>query len=76
VPRLLELAVDREELEETHEEGHHLAEKTMVDLTRIGFHPRRVNVNVEELARWCATKNRPLDGSARSEYASHQLSEV
>jgi hypothetical protein len=75
-PRLLELAVDREELEDTHEEWLRLAEKAMFDLRRVGFHPRKVNVNVEELAKWCATKSRPLDGSARSGYVSHQLSGV
>lgn len=72
-PRLLELAVDREELEDTHDAWLRLAGKAMFDLRRVGYSPRKVNVDIEELAEWCAAQNRPLDGSARSEYVAHQL---
>ena len=46
----------------------------MFDLRRAGVNPKRVDVDIEELAKWCAAQNRPLDGSARATYVSHQLS--
>jgi hypothetical protein len=46
--RLLAVSVDRDSLEESHEEWLRLAEKAMFDLKRTGISPRKVTIDVEE----------------------------
>ena len=67
--RLLDVSVDRDSLETNHESWLRLAEKAMFDLKRAGITPRVVPVDVEKLVAWCTEQNRPVDGSARAEYA-------
>ena len=72
---LRSLAVDVENLEHTHPEWEALAYKTMRDLARQGITARKVDVDVNELQAWCISKNRPLDGPARAQYAALRLPE-
>ena len=75
-PELLDLFacnVDADKLEETHAESVAVAEKTIKDLARKGITARKVAVDVHDLKEWCALQERPLDGSARAEYALANL---
>ena len=72
-PLLRSLANDANELEQTHEEWVRIAEKIIEDLAREGVSVRKVDVDVNELHAWCAAHNRPLDASARAEYAAARL---
>jgi hypothetical protein len=73
--RLLELANDRDDLEDTYEEWQATAEKMMVQLSRPGVLPRKVHINVEELAVWCKAHNRPVDGAARTIFVADKVEE-
>jgi hypothetical protein len=70
---LRSLAVDADELEETYEEWVAIAEKAIRDLARQGIFARKVDVDVNELQIWCSEQKRPLDSSARAQYAATKL---
>ena len=73
--RLLEVAKDRDNLEDTYEEWEANAERGLGRLTRPGFVPKKIDIDIEELIRWCKLKNRPVDGAARSIFAADRLQE-
>ena len=70
---LRSLSTDADELEKTYEEWVAIAEKTVQDLTRQGVLVRKVDVDVNELQVWCSAQKRPLDSSARAQYAAAHL---
>ena len=70
---LRSLSTDADELEKTHEEWVAIAEKTVQDLARQGVFARKVDVDVNELQAWCSAQKRPLDSSARAQYAAAHL---
>jgi hypothetical protein len=67
--RLLEVSVDRDSLEKTHDEWLCLAEKAMFDFKRTGISPQKVYIDIEELIAWCKVKKRPVNAAARAEFA-------
>lgn len=71
--RLLEIADDRNNLEDTYEEWKANAERSLRRLTRPGFVPQKVDIDVEELIRWCKLKKRPVNGAARSIFTAEKL---
>lgn len=73
---LRSLATDADILEQTHKEWVALAEKTIRDLAREGVTARKVPVDVNDLVEWCATQRRPLNASARAQYALAKLSDA
>ena len=73
--RLLELANDRDNLEDTFEEWQATAEKMMVQLSRPGVLPRKVHIDVDELVSWCKSNNRPVDGAARTVFVADKVTE-
>jgi len=72
---LRSLSIDADELEETYE-WVAIAEKTVQDLTRQGVLARKVDVDVNELQVWCSAQKRPLDSSARAQYAAAHLPDL
>ncbi len=73
--RLLEISSDRDELEDTYDEWVAMAEKRVKELGQHGYMHRKVDVDVEELVSWCNTQNRPVDGTARTEFVILKLRE-
>ena len=73
--RLREISSDADNLEDTYEEWKSSAENALITLSASGAIARKVAVDVEELLRWCNSKNRPVDGAARSEFAWEKLKE-
>ena len=70
---LLQIAADREVLEDTYEEWKVTAEESLKKFAMPGYHLRKVDIDVEELLGWCNVHNRPVDGAARSEFAADKL---
>ena len=68
--RLRDLAVDSDMLEETYAEWRTVYESAVRKLAASGLAPEPVEVSVEELKAWCIARKRPLDASARAEFAS------
>jgi hypothetical protein len=73
--RLLEIAEDRNNIEDTYEEWEANAEVGFRRLSRPGFVPQKIDIDVEELICWCKLKKRPVDGAARSIFAAEKLRE-
>jgi hypothetical protein len=71
--RLLELANDRDSLEETYEDWQASAEKMMVKLSKPGVLPRKVHIDVEELVAWWKANNRPIDGASRTMFVADKV---
>ena len=57
-PRLLEVSVDRSELERTYDEWQAMAKKGLAELARAGVWARKVDVDVDELVEWCRSEGR------------------
>src|SRR5881628_1589568 len=70
---LRSLAADADKLEQTHAEWETTAEKAIRDLARQGVSARKVPVDVNDLQEWCSVRQRPLDASARAQYALANL---
>lgn len=73
-PRLREVSADADLLELTHAEWLIHATRTLKRLRKTGIDARKVPVDVEKLLEWCEGKHRPVDGSARADYAARTLS--
>ena len=73
--RLLQIATDREVLEDTYEEWKAIAEKSLKKFAMLGYHLRKVDIDVEELLGWCKVHNLSVDGAARSKFAAEKLRE-
>ena len=71
--RLREVASDRGELEETHEEWLAMMKRTLRSLREAGIRYQLVEIDVEELVSWCKRKGLPVNGSSRAEYATRLL---
>jgi len=71
---LRQLAADPENLEETYAEWTKVYENGIRQLRTSGLVPERVEIDVEELRAWCAAQKCPLDGNARSAFATEILS--
>lgn len=73
--RLLQIASDRDELEDTYDEWVTMAERRLKELGQHGYMLRKVDIDVEELLSWCNSQNRPVDGAARTEFVILKLRE-
>jgi hypothetical protein len=71
--RLRELAVDADKLEESYEDWLAGAQKTLVQMAIAGVRAQRVDIDIDELARWCRADGRPLDSAGRAAFVASQL---
>jgi hypothetical protein len=71
--RLREVAIDIDDVEETHAEWLGTANNIIDDMEHHGIVVRKVDVDVEELVTWCIKKGLPLDAKARASFAVHKL---
>jgi hypothetical protein len=71
--RLRQVAADPERLEESYEAWVAMAERAIHKLEATGMLIERVPIDTEELVEWCNGQRRPVDSSARAEFAARQL---
>lgn len=71
--RLLAISSDRDGLEDTYDEWLETAEKRVRELSRELGVIRKVDIDVEELLRWCNSQLRSVNGEVRSEFTSAKL---
>src|SRR5712691_1053313 len=71
--RLRELATDADRLEEAYEDWLAGAQKTIVQMTAAGVHVRRVDIELDELVRWCRHEGCPLDSATRAAFTAERL---
>ncbi len=74
--RLLEISTDSHELESTFFEWVKQANEGLKDLERAGLSVEKVDVDVEELLKWCHSNNRPVNSEARSKYVVYKMREL
>ena len=72
--RLRELAPDVEKIEESYEDWLAGAQTALVQLAVAGVRAQRVDVDLDELVRWCRGEGRPLDSAARAAFVASRLS--
>jgi hypothetical protein len=68
--KLKQVAVDADQLDDSHEQWRRNAENLERGLRHKGIEIRRVPIDVDSLVAWCRARNRALDGEARSQYAA------
>ena len=69
------VSTDSEQLEEQYAEWLEYAEQEFKKLQSEGFRVVKLDVDVNDIIRWCTEQGRPLDGNARAEYATRKLRE-
>lgn len=74
--RLLQVSVDREELEDTYDEWVAAMPARMAEIEQTGIKAHKIDVAVEELIAWCHSNGRVVDGGARADYAAHKLRDL
>jgi hypothetical protein len=71
--RLREISADRKELEDSYQEWVRNVERAIKELNRNGIQSVKVAVEVEELLKWCQSRNKPVNGEARADFVSEKL---
>ena len=66
----------KDTLEETYDEWKANAESRIPDLERARYVLHKVDIDVDELLRWCDSQGCPVDGEARSLFAAAKLREM
>ena len=64
------VAADADNLDNSYEDWKRNAESFERELRGKGIEILRVHINVDALIAWCQTRNKPIDGEARSQYAA------
>jgi hypothetical protein len=67
------LASDPEVLEKTHAEWLNFAAKKLEELRKDGILVRKIDVDVQELAAWCQSRDRVLNGEARASFVTDKM---
>ena len=66
---LLDYSTDSDRLERTYQEWLEHAEKKVNEMSKEGINVVKININIEEMKKWCERHDKPIDGYTRSEYA-------
>jgi predicted polyphosphate/ATP-dependent NAD kinase len=67
------LASDPEVLEKTYAEWLIFATKKIEELRKRGLLVRKIDVDVQELAAWCQSRDRVLNGEARAKFVTEKM---
>ena len=70
---LLDVSVDRNDLEATYAEWEQDAERALKQLRQGGLEVVKVHVKIEDLLDWCLEQNVPVNANARSRYMAYKL---
>ena len=74
--RLLDISADREHLEDNWAEWAGNAEATIRRMSRMGMQLEKVDIDVEDLLRWCHEQGYAVDGQARAAYTSEKVRQL
>ncbi len=66
---LLDYSTDSDRLERTYQEWLEHAEKKVNEMGKEGINVVKIDINIEEMKKWCERHDKPIDGYTRSEYA-------
>ncbi len=66
---LLDYSTDSDRLERTYQEWLEHAEKKVNEMGKEGINVVKIDINIEEMKKWCERHDKQIDGHTRSEYA-------
>ena len=66
---LLDYSTDSDRLERTYQEWLEHAEKKVNEMGKEGINVVKIDINIEDMKKWCERHDKPIDGYTRSEYA-------
>jgi hypothetical protein len=73
--RLREISADRDQLDETYAEWVVKAQGVLDHLAGEGLSIDKVEIDLDDLQRWCAERGIPINGQARASYAAEKARE-
>jgi hypothetical protein len=65
---LLDYSIDSDKLAGTYQEWLEHAEEKVNEMGNDGINVVKVDINIEEMKKWCERHDKPIDGYTRSEY--------
>ena len=71
-----QISDDSGTFDDSYEEWKEVAEEAVKSFRAKGMIVYKIEVDLDELATWCREQNRPLDSSARTEYAANKSREM
>jgi hypothetical protein len=74
--RLLDVSIDREDLESTYDEWFAAMPARIVELEQAGVKAHKIDVPVDELVSWCQQNGRLVNASARADYVANKLHQL
>ncbi len=66
---LLDYSTDSDRLERTYQEWLEHVEKKINEMGKEGINVVKIDINIEDMKKWCERHDKPIDGYTRSEYA-------
>ncbi len=66
---LLDYSTDSDKLERTYQEWLEHAEEKVNEIGKDGINVVKIDINIEEMKKWCKRHDKQIDGHTRSEYA-------
>ncbi len=66
---LLDCSTDSDKLAHTYQDWLEHAEEQISKICKDGINVVKIDINIEEMKKWCKRRHKPIDGHARSEYA-------
>ena len=73
--RLKKIADDRAHLADSYDEWKKKANSTLGEIRAAGNIAKRVNVDIDELLRWCKAQKKQVNSAARAQFVSEKLSD-
>ena len=71
--RLLEISSDRDSLESSYSEWRSSAQKSYNEFRDSGAIVKKVNVDPDDLLKWCNANGLSVNGRSRSSYATYLM---
>ncbi|NIM12145.1 MAG: hypothetical protein GTO45_08540 [Candidatus Aminicenantes bacterium] len=69
---LKKVSQDRDELENTYMEWLEFAQEKLEELENMGMALEKVEVDVEDLVKWCKKRNLMVNGESRAAFVSYK----
>ncbi len=67
---LLDDSTDSDKLEHTYQEWLEHAEERVNEMGKDGINVVKIDINIEEMKKWCERHDKSIDSYTRSEYAA------
>ena len=74
--RVRDISSDAEDLHDTYLEWLQLAEEKLNQFRSSGLHVEKVDIDSEQLIRWCNEHGLEITGESRSQYAAERMKEL